>query len=49
MGERDYSPQALLNAVFYFNGIYFALRSGDEHRRLRYKDSQIQVFERHGE
>ena len=45
----DHSPQALLNAVFYFNGIYFALRSGDEHRRLRYKDSQIQVFERHGE
>ena len=45
----DHSPQALLNTVFYFSGIYFALRSGDEHRRLRYKDSQIQVFERHGE
>ena len=30
----DHSPQALLNTVFYFSGIYFALRSGDEHHRL---------------
>ena len=52
MGEEyllgDHSPQALLNSVFFFNGICFALRSGDEHRRLRYNDSQIQVFEKPG-
>ena len=41
----DHSPKALLNSVFYFNGICFALRSGDEHRCLRYRDSQIQAFE----
>ena len=42
----DHSPQALLNSVFFFNGVCFALRSGDEHRRLRYKDSQIQIIEK---
>ena len=45
----DHSPQALLNTVFFFNGIHFALRSGDEHRRLRHGDSQIQVVEKPGE
>ena len=45
----DHSPQALLNTVFYQNGVNFALRSGNEHRQLRYKDCQIQVFERPGE
>ena len=39
----DHSPQALLNSVFFFNGVCFALRSGDEHRRLRFKECQIQV------
>ena len=28
----DHSPQALLNSVFFFNGVCFALRGGDEHR-----------------
>ena len=45
----DHSPQALLNSVFFFNGICFALRGGDEHRHLRFKDSQIQVVEKTGE
>ena len=45
----DHCPQALLNSVFFFNGVCFALRSGDEHRRLRYKDSQIQIIEKPGE
>ena len=45
----DHSPQALFNTVFYQNGVNFALRSGNEHRQLRYKDRQIQVFERPGE
>ena len=41
----DHTPQALLNAVFYLNGINFALRSGDEHRQLNFKDCQIKVME----
>ena len=45
----DHSPKALLNSVFFFNGVCFALRSGEEHRRLRFKDSQIQVVEKPGE
>ena len=45
----DHSPQALLNTVFYQNGVNFALRSGNEHRQLRYRESQIQVVERPGE
>ena len=45
----DHSPQALLNTVFYQNGVNFALRSGSEHRQLRYQDCQIQAIERPGE
>ena len=45
----EHSPQALLNSVFFYNGICFALRSGEEHRRLRFKESQIQVVEKPGE
>ena len=38
------NPEGLLNAVFYYNGIHFVLRGGEEHRNLcisqlsRYKD-----------
>ena len=45
----NHSPKVLLNTVFFFNGIYFALRSGDEHRKLRYKESQIRIVEKPGE
>ena len=37
----DYTPQALLNTMVYMIGLYFALRSGREHRELRFTNSQI--------
>ena len=30
----DHTPQALLNTIILMNGLYFALRNGDEHRSL---------------
>ena len=45
----DHSPQSLLNTIIYMNGLYFALRSGDEHRNLRHKSCQIQVIKKPGE
>ena len=45
----DHSPQSLLNTIIYMNGLYFALRSGDEHRNLRHNPCQIQVIEKPGE
>ena len=30
-----HSPLALLNSVFFYNGLYFVLRGGDEHRNLK--------------
>ena len=45
----DHSPQALLNTIFYMCGIYFALRSGQEHRNLRHHPPQIELIEREGE
>ena len=45
----EHSPQALLNTMVYMNGIYFALRSGKEHRELRFNSSQITLIERDGE
>ena len=44
-----HSPKALLNTVFFFNGICFALRSGAEHRQLRFRDCQIKVIRKPGE
>ena len=45
----DHSPQSLLYTVFFMIGFYFALRSGDEHRQLRYHPCQIKVVEKPGE
>lgn len=31
---NTYSPEGILNAIFYYNGINFILRGGSEHRNL---------------
>ena len=49
MGKENMNPQALLNTVVYMVGLYFALRSSNEHRNLRFEPSQIQMCEREGE
>ena len=42
----DDNPESMLNTIIYMNGLYFALRSGQEHRNLRHNPCQIQVVER---
>jgi len=41
----DSNPQQLINIVVYYTGLLFSLRSGNEHRRLRFRPSQIELFE----
>ena len=44
----DTSPSVLLHMLVYMVGLYFALRSESEHRRLRYSSAQIQLIEKPG-
>ena len=44
----DHNPQSLINTMIFMNGLYFALRSGDEHRNLRRSPCQIKVVEQPG-
>ena len=41
----DDTPKKLLDTMVFCNALYFALRSGSEHRQLRYKSSQIELVQ----
>ena len=39
----DHSPQVLSDTMVYLTGLCFALRSGEEHRRLHFNPAQIEM------
>ena len=45
----DHNAQVLLNTTVYQVGYFFALRSGNEHRRLQHYPSQIQLHQPPGD
>ena len=44
----QHSPQALLDTMLFMHGVYFALRSGQEHRNLRFDPAQVELIESPG-
>ena len=41
----DSNPQQLINTIVFYCSLLFSLRSGAEHRQLRFRPSQIELFE----